>query len=276
MTSNTSKLSSKRLSEVISNRAKDKLDIRSQLESINFRTRVEQLHTRVVERLHENIIKDKDDLPKDASEWSQSPNSLVATKKVFFKERLDENATIANIISHYNKIVECFKKSGNRINEGMGDILDIVQLLTELENDIYAVIEEPDNNLNEFLQLVDEIYREQVELNSTAKYLFKNSFERILILRDRINAIKDEISQIKNDVSTTHLDIVKTQETITTLKTEINSETDKKLDQYIKKETVYTQKEVDDLLCKKCKKIWIVYGMSTIILLAGLIASFLI
>lgn len=275
MTSNTSKLSSKKLGEVISNQAKDKLAIRSRLESINLKKRVEQLHTQV-ERLHENIIKDKDDLTKYANECSQSPSSLVATKKVFFKETLDDNATIANIISHYNKIVECFKKSGNRINKGMGDILDIIQVLTELENDIYAVIEEPNNRLNEFLQLVDEIHREQVELNSTAEYLFKNSFKRILILRDRIKAINDEISQIKDEVSTTHLDIVKTQETIATLKTEINNETDKKLDQYIKKEVVYTQKEVDDLLCKKCKKIWIVYGMSTIILLAGLIASFLI
>ena len=48
------------------------------------------------------------------------------------------------------------------------------------------------------------------------------------------------------------------------------------LDRNVKEKRQKAQKEVDDLLCKKCKKIWIAYGMSTIILLAGLIASFLI
>lgn len=293
MTSNTSNIPTKKLDTIMSNQSNNYLVIKRKLENIDFEPRVLQLYNR--------LITDTDELNNSINNLSQEKSTLVSTKRRFFIETLDKNATISNIISHNNQIVECFKKNFDRIHERMSGTIDLIQLLATLENDISKTLEEHGISLNKFQQAVNEIYEEQMEFNSQMGHLFKESFERTFILRDRIKAIEDEnshikneistiqlnitktkeqitddINQIKNDVSTTHLDFVKTQETITTLKTEINSETDKKLDQYIKKEVVYTQKEVDDLLCKKCKEIWIVYGMSTIILLAGIVASFLI
>lgn len=289
-TFDTPKIPTEKLDKLISNPSDNYLAIKKKLEEIDFESRVL--------KLYDFLITDTDELNKSTNDLAQKSNEIVSTKKRFFIETLDENATISNIISHNNEIVGCFKKTFDKINERMAGTLDVIQLLVKLENDIYALIEEQNISSNDLMIALNEISENRELSNSHVDALLEMSLERGFILRNRINILKDEIAafnnrllsleyskdeidQIKNDISKIQSNITITQEQtipqhITVLKNELNKETEEKLSEYIKKEVVYTQTEINDLLCKKCISLWIVYGVTTIILLTGLIASFLI
>ena len=165
--------------------------IKQRLEDANFAARYKKL----LDLLASDIVSFNESTRK----ISDNKDSVKQTKKVlFFIPKLDEHATIENIIEQNTQIVSCLKKAITRVNMRFAGLMKITMLIAELENDMYSLIDEQSINSNELRQTLIDIFRAQGISDTQIDSLLDRSFKRANILRERIIGLKEDIIGIRN------------------------------------------------------------------------------
>ncbi len=315
--SNVSIVPSHKEELIISNPSKRQMEIRLLLDKIDFPAKMKALQ--------ETLEDDK--VLLEESTGAVSEQKIIQKKKTFFVERIDEKATLSNMIKQNNQNVMSIKNAIARLNVRLYDFIEVIKVISHLENELYSLIEEQSIDANELKCVLSDIFKEQGLSEEQIYSLLDSSFKRGYILRDRIATLRKDYDNLKNDfekiqvqdnqlkgefneisskinsigesigkvqneladstekleildnlsskVSVLEEDITKKADAneLTNLQEQLNKKANaNELSSYAKTNDVYTKEEVE----KKLTRLWIAYGISTAVLVACLIASFLL
>lgn len=316
-TSNVSIVPSQKEELIISNPSQRQIEIRAQLEKIDFPAKMKALQ----ETLEDDIVL------LEESTGAVSEQEIIQKKTILFFERIDEKATLSNVIKQNNQNVMSIKSAIARLNVRLYDFIEVIKVISHLENDLYSLIEEQSIDANELKCVLSDIFQEQGLSEEQIYSLLDSSFKRGYILRDRIAQLRKEYDCLRNDIEQIQaqdnqlkgeyneisLKINSIEESINKVQNELTDSREKlkilnelsnkvsvleegiakkadateltdlqeqlskkvnanELSSYARTNNVYTKEEVH----KKIKLIWTAYGITTAVLLAGLIASFFI
>lgn len=315
--SNVSIVPSHKEELIISNPSKRQMEIRLLLDKIDFPAKMKALQ--------ETLEDDK--VLLEESTGAVSEQKIIQKKKTFFVERIDEKATLSNMIKQNNQNVMSIKNAIARLNVRLYDFIEVIKVISHLENELYSLIEEQSIDANVLKCVLSDIFKEQGLSEEQIYSLLDSSFKRGYILRDRIATLRKDYDNLKNDFekiqvqdnqlkgefneisskinsigesigkvqneladSTEKLEILDNLSSkvsvleegitkkadaneLTNLQEQLNKKANaNELSSYAKTNDVYTKEEVE----KKLTRLWIAYGISTAVLVACLIASFLI
>ena len=243
----------------------------------------------------------------DSGKKAVLAEEIIKTKKVLWIEKLDEKASLTEIIKQNNTNTSSIRDAIKRINVRIFDLIEVIQLLSQLESDFYSLMEEQSIQENELRAVLTDIFREKGMTEDQIFSLLDSSFKRGNILRERIASLRSDYANLQHDfkeilsivklfdssIKEIQKELVKINEKFEVLDSisgritdlskvkadnsqlKILEDTIASLKRNIENEHSNFQKEANEMK-NKLKNVTITFAITTAALLAGLIASFLI
>ena len=243
----------------------------------------------------------------DSGKKAVLAEEIIKTKKVLWIEKLDEKASLTEIIKQNNTNTSSIRDAIKRINVRIFDLIEVIQLLSQLESDFYSLMEEQSIQENELRAVLTDIFREKGMTEDQIFSLLDSSFKRGNILRERIASLRSDYANLQHDfkeilsivklfdssIKEIQKELVKINEKFEVLDSisgritnlskvkadnsqlKILEDTIASLKINIENEHSNFQKEANEMK-NKLKNVTIIFAITTAALLAGLIASFLI
>ena len=243
----------------------------------------------------------------DSGKKAVPAEEIINTKKVLWIEKLDEKASLTEIIKQNNTNTSSIRDAIKRINVRIFDLIEVIQLLSQLESDFYSLMEEQSIQENELRAVLTDIFREKGMTEDQIFSLLDSSFKRGNILRERIASLRSDYANLQHDfkeilsivklfdnsIKDIQKELVKINEKFEVLDSisgritdlskvkadnsqlKILENTIASLKINIENEHSNFQKEANEIN-NKLKNVTITFAITTAALLAGLIASFLI
>lgn len=274
--------------------------------------RQEEIRKILEDTIAQRLIGLKDTLAEDtilldSGKKAVPAEEIIKTKKVLWIEKLDEKASLTEIIKQNNTNTSSIKDAIKRINVRIFDLIEVIQLLSQLESDFYSLMEEQSIQENELRAVLTDIFREKGMTEDQIFSLLDSSFKRGNILRERIASLRSDYANLQHDfkeilsivklfdnsIKDIQKELVKINEKFEVLDSisgritdlskvkadnsqlKILENTIASLKINIENEHSNFQKEANEIN-NKLKNVTITFAITTAALLAGLIASFLI
>lgn len=143
---------------------------------------------------------DDDSILLDSGKKAISEGELIKTKKFLWIETIDEKASLTEIIKQNNSNTSSIKDAIKRINVRIYDLIEVIQLLSQLEGDFYSLMEEQSIQENELRAVLADIFREKGMTEDQIFSLLDSSFKRGNILRERIASLRTGYENLKKAV----------------------------------------------------------------------------
>lgn len=137
-----------------------------------------------------------------------------------------ENA-LKTLSSNTAKHFEAHHNGLSSLTVHINEILSLFGMLSAMEADLYCLL---DDSTNITKEKIEDIIKSSDEKNRRTSSHIKGSFEKILILRDRLNVLKEDIKDINTRVSAlvrlsekTESDVRIVKKTITEVEDKLNA-----------------------------------------------------
>lgn len=136
----------------------------------------------------------------DSGKKAVPAEEIIKTKKVLWIEKLDEKASLTEIIKQNNTNTSSIRDAIKRINVRIFDLIEVIQLLSQLESDFYSLMEEQSIQENELRAVLADIFREKGMTEDQIFSLLDSSFKRGNILRERIATLRTGYGNLQKAV----------------------------------------------------------------------------